>query len=583
MNLTTAQIDRVAGTMLGLACGDALGAGLEFQPRVPYTQPIHMSGGGSFNWAPGEWTDDTAMAMCIASVSSQGLDLRSVEAQDQIARAWLAWAATATDVGIQTRKVLTMARSEGTAEALSKAAAQVHAETGRSGGNGSLMRTAPVALAHLNDQAALVQAAREISSLTHFDDEAGDACVLWCLAIRHAILHGDFAPMTDFLAALPESRQALWAERIAEAEHKQSHEFANNGWVVSAFQAAWSAITHSQIPADLPSLRLFPAAHFEIALERAVRCGDDTDTVGAIAGSLLGARWGSTAVPSRWQLPLHGFPDASHFDLVSLAVLTALKGQADNVGWPTIDKVDYSSFTGRSTVVDFGNDGKLSVGGSDILTTKSGQLSAAVSLCRIGRHEAGLEPTRHLPIMLIDRTEPEHNPNLEFCLHNAATAVNAFLESDHRTALHCVQAQSRTPSVLALVLMQTQGLSSNDALNTAMGALPDAHPNVAFQAAMARFDGSGHRRYSSAHGILELGQMQVQTNEDDEICSLIIEIPEGVFKRKGGAWIVADATWSDTRWTSRIHPLSNDPASHEQCLNWVQNFDEYEFENVGGN
>ena len=52
------------------------------------------------------------------------------------------------------------------------------------------MRTAPVALAYLDDEAALVEAARAVSELTHYDPEAGDACVLWCLAIRHAILTG---------------------------------------------------------------------------------------------------------------------------------------------------------------------------------------------------------------------------------------------------------------------------------------------------------------------------------------------------------------------------------------------------------
>ena len=581
MNLTTAQIDRVAGTMLGLACGDALGAGLEFKPRVPYTQPIGMSGGGSFGWAPGEWTDDTAMAMCIAQVSAQGLDLRTTAAQDKVAQAWLEWASTATDVGIQTSQVFSLARSTGTAEALKNAAAQVHNEAGRSGGNGSLMRTAPVALAYLDDPAALVEAARAISSLTHYEDDAGDACVLWCLAIRHAILHGEFAPLADFLTELPEERRPLWATRIAEAEMKQSHEFANNGWVVSALQAAWSVIVHSQTPTLFPSLRLFPAAHFEIAIERAARCGGDTDTVAAIAGALLGARWGATAVPSYWYLPLHGYPDASHFDLVSLAVLTALKGGPDNVGWPTSVKIDYSQFEGRTTDVDFGSDSQLSIGGADILTNRSGRLDAAVSLCRIGREEAALEPSRHLPVMLIDKSEPEHNPNLEYCLHNAASALNQFLDDGHRTALHCVQAHSRTPSVLALTLMQSRGLTSNDALNMAMGALPDAHPNVAFQAALSSFDGISKQRYSAVHGILEQGKLHVHSNENDAICSLALEIPEGVFVRKGGAWVLTEQGGLETIWLSSVHSLSGNPTILEQSLQLVRSCDEYQFANAG--
>ena len=583
MNLTTAQLDRVAGTMLGLACGDALGAGLEFRPRVPYTQPIHMSGGGGFHWAPGEWTDDTAMAMCIAQVSAQGLDLRTASAQDQIAQAWLEWASSATDVGMQTSQVFSLSRSAGTAEALKRAAAQVHDKEGRSGGNGSLMRTAPVALAHLDDPAALVEAARAISSLTHYEEDAGDACVLWCLAIRHAILHGEFAPIADFLPNLPEDRQELWAGRIAEAELKESHEFANNGWVVAAFQAAWSAIIHAETPALFPSLRLFPAAHLEIGIERAARCGGDTDTVAAIAGALLGARWGATAVPSHWYLSLHGYPDASHFDLVSLAVLTALEGQPDNVGWPTSANIDYSHLDGRSTDLDFGSDGQLSIGGADILTNRNGHLDAAVSLCRIGREESQLDPTRHFPVMLIDTAEPEHNPNLEFCLHNSASALNAFLEAGHRTALHCVQAHSRTPSVLALSLMQSQGLASNDALHTSIGALPDAHPNVAFQVALSKFDGLTSRKYAAHHGILEQGQMHVHANAHDEICQIVLEIPEGFFVRKGGTWLPTDQVALEGTHLSSIHSLSSNPVVIEQSLALIRACDEYQFTNSGLN
>jgi ADP-ribosyl-[dinitrogen reductase] hydrolase len=72
-----------------------------------------------------------------------------------------------------------------------EASVALHERTGRTAGNGSLIRTAPVALAYLDGEVALVEAARSVSELTHWDPEAGDACVLWCLAIRHAILTGE--------------------------------------------------------------------------------------------------------------------------------------------------------------------------------------------------------------------------------------------------------------------------------------------------------------------------------------------------------------------------------------------------------
>ncbi len=150
-----------------------------------------MVGGGSFGWEPGEWTDDSSMAVAIAEVAATGADLRQEEALDAIVTRWYEWSQDAKDVGVQTRSVLSRAGRHGiSAHAAREEAAALHKLTGRTAGNGSLMRTAPVALAYLDNEAALVEAARAVSELTHYDPEARDACVLWCLAIRHAVLTG---------------------------------------------------------------------------------------------------------------------------------------------------------------------------------------------------------------------------------------------------------------------------------------------------------------------------------------------------------------------------------------------------------
>lgn len=110
---------------------------------------------------PGEWTHDASMAWVIAEVSAPGLDLRSDEAQDQIAAGWYEWMLQSKDVGAQTRAVLKQAASGSglpTAEALRRAAVAHDMRKGRSGGNGSLMRTSPVALAYLSDPEGLVEA-----------------------------------------------------------------------------------------------------------------------------------------------------------------------------------------------------------------------------------------------------------------------------------------------------------------------------------------------------------------------------------------------------------------------------------------
>jgi ADP-ribosyl-[dinitrogen reductase] hydrolase len=111
MTLTTAQVDRAAGVLLGQACGDALGVPYEFgTPPGPGVR-AEMRGGGLGPYAPGEWSDDTQMALCIARVAATGVDLSSEIALDDVAQAFLDWqAGGATDIGNQTRTVLTGTR-----------------------------------------------------------------------------------------------------------------------------------------------------------------------------------------------------------------------------------------------------------------------------------------------------------------------------------------------------------------------------------------------------------------------------------------------------------------------------------------
>ena len=207
----TSRDDRVEGVLLATAAGDALGAPYEFQPARGPELEVAMVGGGG--WEPGEWTDDTSMAIAIAEVAATGADLRDEAAQDAIVARWRGWIPDAKDVGIQTRSVLTAAGRDGISAARARAeAAKLHQRTGRTAGNGSLMRTAPVALAYLDDgdEDAMVAAARALSELTHFDPEAGDACVLWCCAIRHAVRTGELDVRIG-LRHIESSRRDLWS------------------------------------------------------------------------------------------------------------------------------------------------------------------------------------------------------------------------------------------------------------------------------------------------------------------------------------------------------------------------------------
>jgi ADP-ribosyl-[dinitrogen reductase] hydrolase len=307
--------------MLGAAAGDALGAGYEFGPPLPEFADIAMIGGGPFNWEPGEWTDDTSMAIPIVQVISTGLDLRSESALDTIVASWFSWAGSAKDIGAQTSAVFNLAgltarshaRTVPTAQEVVTAARRHHETFGRSGGNGSLMRTAPVALGYLHDEESLIEAATQISALTHHDPEAGEACALWCLAVRHAVLEGEL-DVRRGLANFASDRAAVWSTRLDEAERFPPSYFDRNGWVVQALQGAWSAIAGTRsLEGEEPAVRLTEA------LKNAVQGGRDTDTVAAIAGGLLGGMWGASAVPDGWRQILHGWPGLDASDLICLA------------------------------------------------------------------------------------------------------------------------------------------------------------------------------------------------------------------------------------------------------------------------
>ena len=473
MTLTLAQLDRAVSALLGTAAGDALGAPYEFgPPRGPQLE-VAMVGGGSFGWEPGEWTDDTSMAIAIAEVAATGADLREEQALDALVRRWHEWSQEANDVGVQTRSVLSRAGRRGiSAQTARTESAALHEITGRTAGNGSLMRTAPLALAYLDDETALVQAARSVSELTHYDPEAGDACMLWCLAIRHAILTGSLDVRIG-LHYIDAERRGLWAKRLELAEKSQPSNFKNNGWVVEALQAAWSAISTTPIPADVPAKGVFRVDHLGLALDAAVRGGGDTDTVAAIAGGLLGAAYGASAVPTEWRRLLHGWPGLGTRDLVALAT--------------QIMKADkpFSYDADPMTPVRHPHDDGVWLGDVATLRALPPGVDAVVSLCRV--HDDDLPVgVEQIDVRLIDDVGPDANPNLDFVLTDTVRLIGQLRNEGRTVLVHCVAAQSRTPTVAALYGARMLGISGTAALREVTSVLPDAYPNSDFRRALQR-------------------------------------------------------------------------------------------------
>ena len=299
--------DRARGAILGCAVGDALGAGYEFKPPLADHIPVEYIASGMF--AAGEYTDDTAQAIAIALAMTRSDLTKNL---DEVANEFFGWYDSGpTDVGIQTRRILDATKEPRSAKKLLAASTKYLDTHLKAAGNGSLMRTAPIALPYLSKPELIEQVANDVSALTHADLTCREACIIWSKAIRHAILFENFDGIQLAVNDLPSFRQVFWNEIFDEAEAVESAaQFENNGWVIHAIQAAYKAImvTATETP-----------EHLVLGIEAAVRVGNDTDTVAAIAGSLLGARWGYSAIPEAWLDPLHGWPGYEANHLVALA------------------------------------------------------------------------------------------------------------------------------------------------------------------------------------------------------------------------------------------------------------------------
>src|SRR6476469_7265326 len=180
--------------MLGLAVGDALGAALEWdhpeQIVARYGGPLRDRV-ASRTWSLGEWTDDTAMALKLAESMAE----RGVYDEDDVLARYLVWARSSPkDIGATVSHALARARTPDAARA---AAADYHTRSGgHSAGNGSLMRTAPIAIRYRGDPGAIERISRLDSSLTHHDELAGDACALFNLTVA-ALLHDRRPPASS--------------------------------------------------------------------------------------------------------------------------------------------------------------------------------------------------------------------------------------------------------------------------------------------------------------------------------------------------------------------------------------------------
>ena len=282
--------ERYRGALLGLAIGDALGAQVEFLPRGTFPPVEGFRGGGPHDLGPGEWTDDTAMALCLAEslVETGGFD-----PVDQLRR-YLRWynegylspKGFCFDIGNTTRRAL-----------------ETHERTGepypgpsdeRTAGNGSLMRLAPVPLFYAADPEKAIHYAALSSKTTHGAPQAVDASRYFAgLLVGAARGESKETLLAPFYSPAP----GLWEKaplhpavaRVAAGSFREKtrDEIRASGYVVDTLEAALWAFNRGR--------------DFKEAVLLAVNLGDDADTVGAVAGQLAGAYHGEAGIPAAWR------------------------------------------------------------------------------------------------------------------------------------------------------------------------------------------------------------------------------------------------------------------------------------------
>jgi ADP-ribosyl-[dinitrogen reductase] hydrolase len=280
--------DRYRGSLVGLAVGDALGTTVEFKRPGTFEPVADITGGGLFGLAPGEWTDDTSMALCLAAslLEQQGFD-----PNDQMQR-YVRWyregyfscTGHCFDIGNTVAAALGRFEKNGDPYAGSKDPSTA--------GNGSIMRLAPVALFYGAQPVKAVQFAAQSSLTTHGAVAAVEACEYLARLIVGALNGHDKEALggaEDSLIQL--LRDATYESSIARVaggsfRDKKPPDIKGTGYVVESLEAALWAFWSTD--------------SFEDGALAAVNLGDDADTTGAVYGQLAGAYYGIDAISSDW-------------------------------------------------------------------------------------------------------------------------------------------------------------------------------------------------------------------------------------------------------------------------------------------
>jgi ADP-ribosyl-[dinitrogen reductase] hydrolase len=290
MEKKTETLDRFRGCLAGLAVGDALGAPLEFNPPGTFEPIDDMVGGGYFDLRPGEWTDDTAMALCLADslIEKQGFD-----PVDQLRR-YVRW----VEEGYLSSREFAFGMGGTVSDSLERfkftGKPYCGVEDPHSAGNGCIMRLAPVPMFYAGKPLEAIQRSEDSSLTTHGARTCRDACRYFGGLLvgalngvdKKTLLSDHYSPIPGDWGDHPLGPEI---DKVAAGsfKHKDPPEIIGSGYVVKSLEAALWAFDRSK--------------SFREGALLAVNLGDDADTTGAVYGQIAGAFYGHQGIPEEWR------------------------------------------------------------------------------------------------------------------------------------------------------------------------------------------------------------------------------------------------------------------------------------------
>jgi len=275
------RLNRARGSLLGLACGDAIGTTVEFKLRGSFTPLTDMVGGGPFKLVAGQFTDDTSMMLCLAT----SLIENGFEPHDQMGRyvrwhdhGYMSSNGKCFDIGNATYDALMTFKRTGNALAGSF--------DPNSAGNGSIMRLAPVPIHYLDTLELALDLCEEQSRTTHQSPE----CLMACRLLGEVLIRALLGKSKEEVLAPPQQALTLshGLQSIAEGRYKSKtmDRIRGTGYVVQSLEAAFYCFWKTET--------------FKDCVLMAANLGDDADSTAAIAAQIAGAYFGQSGIPVEW-------------------------------------------------------------------------------------------------------------------------------------------------------------------------------------------------------------------------------------------------------------------------------------------